>query len=78
MKDTTPVQSLAPHPIQMAREALTPPLSREGLAFRAGVSFKTIERIERGGTRPHRLTLKAIADVLGMDPDDLAERRRAA
>lgn len=44
-------------------------LSPEGLAFRAGVSLKTIERIETGViTSPRRATLKVIVDALGLDP----------
>lgn len=43
-------------------------LSREGLAFKAGVSFKTIERIESGKVqRPRRATLRVIDDVLATE-----------
>lgn len=43
-------------------------LSPEGLAFKAGVSLKTIERIETGAAVPRRATLKVIVDALGLDP----------
>lgn len=44
-------------------------LSPEGLAFKAGVSLKTVERIETGAiTEPRRATLKVIVDALGLDP----------
>jgi transcriptional regulator with XRE-family HTH domain len=71
MEDITPRTAAAPeHPIAIARNTIG--LSREGLAFKAGVSFKTIERIERGEVVPRRATLKVIADVLGVAPDALA------
>jgi transcriptional regulator with XRE-family HTH domain len=53
-------------------------LSREGLAFKAGVSIKTIERAEFGVGIPRRATQKVIADVLGCEPDDLFEIKEAA
>lgn len=46
-------------------------LSPEGLAFKAGVSLKTVERIETGAiTEPRRATLKVIVDALGLEPTD--------
>lgn len=71
MKDIvepTPVDRTT-HPVTLARQRID--LSREGLAFKAGVSFKTIERIETGRVIPHRLTQRAIAGVLNCDPADL-------
>lgn len=61
-------------PLQHAvREArLAAGMSREGLAFKAGVSLKTIERVESGRGIPRRATLKVIADVLGLDAGDLS------
>jgi transcriptional regulator with XRE-family HTH domain len=77
MEDITPRTAAAPeHPIEAARRAIG--LNREGLAFKAGVSFKTIERIERGETVPRRATLKVIADVLGVAPDALVRDEAAA
>lgn len=53
------------------REArLAARLSPEGLAFKAGVSLKTVERIETGVTVPRRATLRVILDVLELDPAD--------
>jgi len=47
-------------------------LSMEALAYRAGVSVKTIQRLERTG-RGHSETLRAVAGVLGVGLDDLFE-----
>lgn len=44
------------------REALG--LSREGLAYKAGVSHKTLERIEAGMVMPRRATLTVIEQAL--------------
>jgi DNA-binding XRE family transcriptional regulator len=68
MKDITPVPPKV-HPVAIARQEKN--LPREGLAFKAGVSVKTIERIERGEVIPHRTTRRAIAAVLGLDPSEL-------
>jgi transcriptional regulator with XRE-family HTH domain len=77
MGDITPGTGAALHPIRVAREAQD--LSREGLAFKAGVSFKAIERIETGRTKtPHRATLQAIAAALELEPDDLLPQEAAA
>jgi transcriptional regulator with XRE-family HTH domain len=68
MQDITPPTDVSP--VQEAREAIG--LSREGLAFKAHVSVKTIERIERfEGGLPHRATRQAIARVLRCKPADL-------
>jgi transcriptional regulator with XRE-family HTH domain len=48
--------------IREKREALN--LSREGLAYRAGVAHKTIERIEAGKSQPRRATLAMIEAAL--------------
>jgi ribosome-binding protein aMBF1 (putative translation factor) len=48
--------------IRAAREAAD--LSREWLAAKAGVSLRTIERIEAGDVAPQRSTLAAIEAVL--------------
>jgi transcriptional regulator with XRE-family HTH domain len=47
-------------------------LSREGLADKAGVSMRTLERIELGQTVPRRATIKVLADALGVAPEDLS------
>lgn len=49
--------------IQSRREALD--LSREGLAYKAGVSLSTIERLEAGKHTPRRATLAMIESALG-------------
>jgi transcriptional regulator with XRE-family HTH domain len=46
-------------------------LSREGLAFKAGVSLRTIERIEAGDVVPRRATAHVLADALGVETSDL-------
>jgi transcriptional regulator with XRE-family HTH domain len=51
-------------------------LSREGLADKAGVSMRTLERIELGQTVPRRATIKVLADALGVEPEDLSCTRR--
>ena len=47
-------------------------LTMEALAYRAGVSVKTIQRLERTG-RGNSETLRAVARVLGVGLDDLFE-----
>ena len=53
--------------IQRAREGADG-LSREGLAYKSGISLRTIERIEAGEVTPHRATIRAIASALNVDP----------
>lgn len=48
--------------LQRDREAKD--LSREGLAFLAGVSLRTIERIEAGDSTPRRATLAVIQKAI--------------
>jgi transcriptional regulator with XRE-family HTH domain len=67
MQDVTADRGRAPELVREAREAKR--LSREGLAFKAGVSLKTIERIERGEGVPHRSTRQVIAHVLEVEPE---------
>lgn len=50
--------------IRERRESLG--LGREYLAYKAQVSLKTIERIERGEVVPRRSTLSVIHDALDM------------
>jgi DNA-binding XRE family transcriptional regulator len=57
-------------PLQTIRE--TAGMSREGLADRAGVSVKTIERIEGGHTMPRRATKRVLALALGCRPEDIS------
>ena len=57
------------HPVRQARKEQN--LTREGLAFKAGVTVRTIERVESGQVMPHRVTRRAIAAVLGSDPAEL-------
>jgi transcriptional regulator with XRE-family HTH domain len=45
--------------------------SRETLGARSHVAARTIYGIEVEGRRPHRLTAMALADALGVDPDEL-------
>ncbi len=53
-------------PLRIARG-----LTRDRLAALAGVSSRSIYSIEREGVRPHRTTARALAEVLGCDPDEL-------
>lgn len=55
-------------------------MSQEEAARRAGIRQATWSRLERGVTNPHRVTLAAVAQVLGVRPDELTRRpkRRAA
>lgn len=39
-------------------------LSREGLAYKAGISVKTVERLEAGKSVPRRATLAVINNAL--------------
>lgn len=48
--------------IKARREAVG--LSREGLAYKASVSLKTLERIERGHVQPRRATKTVIDQAL--------------
>lgn len=52
-------------------------MTREELAFRAGVAFKTIERIESGQSVPRRATLAALALALGVEPATLLTQAAA-
>lgn len=48
-------------------------LSRETLALKAGVSDKTIKRIEEQKVdRPRPVTIRRLADALKVEPSDLA------
>lgn len=53
------------------REVLS--LSRLGLAYKAGVDPRTIERIESGQVSPRRATLAVIEGVLSKAEAELAE-----
>lgn len=64
------------NPIRAARERAG--VSREELAFKAGLSFKTLERIERGDSKPHRATLQVIAHALRIPVEDLNGDEEAA
>lgn len=67
---TAPNDNSLPEKVRLAREKLG--MSREQLAGEAGVSYKTVERLEAGTAVPRRATLKVITDVL-----DEAERTAA-
>ena len=64
------------HPVQQARKQQG--LNREGLAFKAGVTVRTIERIEAAQVMPHEVTKRSIARVLGTTPSDLWPEQEAA
>ena len=57
-----PATEITASNIRRHREAVG--LSREGLAYKAGLSIKTIERIEGGKNEPRRATLAVISRVL--------------
>lgn len=49
-------------------------LTQEQLAARAGLSVRTINRIEQGTTKPYRTTIGAIAAALACAPAELVAR----
>ena len=55
--------------IRAARE--TKGFSQEALAYRAGVSARTIRAVEQGDRAHHRGTIRKLAEVLGLDVTDL-------
>ena len=58
----------------LSREALherTSVLEQEDKASYAAISARTLERLERGETRPRIRTAAAIAKVLGISPTEL-------
>lgn len=48
-------------------------LSQEDLAKNAGLSLRTVQRVENGETIPTAETLKRLASVLDVDPNELIE-----
>lgn len=52
-------------------------LSQEETARRAGIRQATLSKLENGITTPHRVTLAALAAVLGCRPEDLRKRPKA-
>ena len=48
-------------------------LSQETLAEDAGISLRTLQRIEKEGTNPHGETLKRLAEVLDVSMDELLD-----
>lgn len=52
-------------------------LSQETLAEDAGISLRTLQRIEKEGTNPHGDTLKKLAEVLDVSIDELLDRSLA-
>ena len=48
-------------------------LSQAELARRAGLHALTITRLEAGAAAPATRTVRALAEVLGVEPGDLAE-----
>jgi transcriptional regulator with XRE-family HTH domain len=46
-------------------------LTQEGLAEAAGVSCKTIHRLEQGNIKPSLVTLDKLAEALGLSTGDL-------
>jgi transcriptional regulator with XRE-family HTH domain len=51
-------------------------LSQRDLAARAKVSQKTIVDIESGKIHPHPVTLRKLAEALGVEPEALSEHQR--
>ena len=52
-------------------------LSQETLAEDAGISLRTLQRIEKEGSNPHGDTLKKLAEVLDVSIDELLDRSLA-
>lgn len=61
---------LAGADVQASRESVG--LSREGLAYKAGVSLRTLERIESGDVQPRRATLVVIGQALAAEAEEIA------
>lgn len=57
------------NPVRAARERKG--VTREWLAFKAGLTVRTIERIEGGQVEPQRATRRVIAAALECDVTDL-------
>src|SRR5262245_23062349 len=54
-------------------------LTQEQLAARAGLNPRTVRRLETGELRrPRTSSVRALADALGLDPDERARLTRAA
>jgi transcriptional regulator with XRE-family HTH domain len=53
-------------------------LSRPAVAARLGVSEKTIYRMEKGKTEVKRVHLLALAEVYGVEVEDLVDNGRLA
>jgi transcriptional regulator with XRE-family HTH domain len=53
-------------------------MSQLGLAFKSGVSLKTVEQIEAGRTQPRRATQRVLAAALDLDPAELGWPQEAA
>src|SRR5438270_10680327 len=54
----------------LRRHRLSAELTQETLAERAGLSVNAIQKLESGGTRPQRETLRRLASALQLTPDD--------
>lgn len=51
-------------------------LSQEQVAYKAGVSYRTVHAAEVGSVKPS--TLRKIAEALGLEWDDMAEEAAAS
>lgn len=58
-----------PNPIRVARERLG--ISQVYLSERAGIHPVTLCRLEAGKHKPHGATLRVLAEILGVDAEDL-------
>lgn len=67
--DTHSLGSAVGGAIRTARKSAG--LTQEQLAYRAGISFTTVNQIENGRTNPYWDTVVVIADVLGVSLDTL-------
>lgn len=56
-------------PVLAAR--LAAGMSREELAYRAGLALRTLERIELNGVTPRRATVVVLALALKVEPESL-------
>ncbi len=48
-------------------------LSMRDLSSRSGISYNTIWRLENGKTGAHPKTIRKLAEVLDVDPEELTE-----
>ena len=67
-----------PFPSNLRRFRLAQFLSQAELARQSGLHALTISRLERGRVKPATRTVRALANALGIPPDELATPEEVA